>query len=79
MVWRWASLKHVMLLMGILMLAVACGASLKHEEDTHKCLKRCELDLMTCLEASACINEEGQRIPCEAACETEKSGCDEGC
>ncbi len=79
MFWRWISLTPCMLLMGIMLTAPACGASHKTQEDTNKCLKHCELDLMTCLESSACINEEGQRVPCQDECETQKTTCDEAC
>lgn len=57
----------------------ACGASAKRQEDVAKCLERCHLETMQCLEASTCTDVDGQMIPCERECDEQRVNCEAEC
>jgi hypothetical protein len=56
-----------------------CGASAKQSEETGKCIQRCRLSSMDCLESVDCTDGSGQLIPCEDECEQGRIECEDQC
>jgi hypothetical protein len=66
----------------VLTLALACpgcGATVQQQEDSAACIKRCNLDMMGCLESRSCMDENGQMIPCEDSCARVRDECESQC
>ncbi|MCP4604664.1 MAG: hypothetical protein GY847_29780 [Proteobacteria bacterium] len=59
--------------------ATGCGSSIKDQETLSKCISRCGLASMSCLESSSCVDLDGQLIPCENQCEAEREKCEQEC
>ncbi len=56
-----------------------CGPSLQDQQVHEACMSNCDLELMSCLESSTCVDIEGRQIPCESECDTKKSECESNC
>lgn len=56
-----------------------CGPSLQEQQVREACMSNCNLEMMSCLESSVCLDLEGQQIPCESDCDAKKSECESNC
>ena len=56
-----------------------CGPSLAQQQIREDCMSNCNLDVMSCLESSVCLDLDGQQIPCEGECDAKMSACESNC
>ncbi len=56
-----------------------CGPSLAQQQIREDCMSNCDLEVMSCMESSTCVDIDGHQIPCEVECETKKSECESNC
>lgn len=66
-------------LMALVLVLAGCGGGQKQNEAAAACANRCNLELMTCLEKSSCLDADGHAIVCQEECDTKKTSCDEAC
>ena len=56
-----------------------CGPSLQEQQLREACMSNCDLEMMSCMESSVCLDLEGRQIPCEGECDKNKSECESNC